>query len=178
MRLTALILAGILILPLPAKGHTTEEKAEWKREWINSSTNDGYLTPSEISTYLSFTSKHREPIRLPAQASPSRKPPPTWSGSVEQWKPLIEQYFSPLNAVDWAMRVMHCESRGNPLALNSTTQAAGLMQVMPQWHTGVGWGHGPSPYGPFDPFIPEENIRFAAWLYSQPWGGPSQWACK
>jgi soluble lytic murein transglycosylase-like protein len=92
------------------------------------------------------------------------------SGPVERWRPLVEEYFRP-EYVDRALRVMRCESGGNTHAKNRTSTASGLFQALKGWWSG-NWG-----YPPFDPYNPEANIRFAAWLSRQ--GATWQaWSCK
>lgn len=96
--------------------------------------------------------------------------------SVAVWRPLVEQHFPPGEVAN-ALSIIWCESRGDPTAVNPTSQAAGLFQAMPQWYTGVGFTQ-PSPYGPFDPFDPAANVAFAAWLFDQTPRGWSKWQCR
>ena len=56
-------------------------------------------------------------------------------GRCTQWEHLIEANDLP---VDQFSRVMYRESRCNPGARNSSSGAAGLLQIMPQWITR--WG--------------------------------------
>lgn len=58
----------------------------------------------------------------------SRAPSP----GVEKWRPLVEAYFQP-EWVEWAMRIMECESRGDPYAQNPSSGAAGLFQHLPKY---------------------------------------------
>ncbi|NIR38564.1 MAG: transglycosylase SLT domain-containing protein, partial [Actinobacteria bacterium] len=64
------------------------------------------------------------------------------SPAVEQWRGLVETYW-PAELVEEALSVIHCESRGNPLAVNSTSSASGLFQFLPStWATAsprAGW---------------------------------------
>lgn len=103
-----------------------------------------------------------------------------WTGSVEQWRPLVELYFPP-ERVDEAMSVMWCESRGNPDAKNPASTATGLFQFLSgtwAWSSvQAGWtGH--------SRLDPEANIAVAAWLveYSirtnHPNGAWGHWECQ
>lgn len=89
-----------------------------------------------------------------------------------QWRPLVADFF-PAGRVDAALRVLACESGGDPAASNPFSGAAGLFQIMPGWSSGR-WGN---PFAPFDPFDPPTNVAFAAWLSK---GGSdwSAWVCK
>ncbi|MFQ5947379.1 MAG: transglycosylase SLT domain-containing protein [Acidimicrobiia bacterium] len=93
-------------------------------------------------------------------------------GNAQQWRPLIEAYFPP-EAVDAAMVIMYCESRGNPASTNPWTGAAGLFQHLQQYWPGRAAAAGFSGASVYDP---EANIAAAALLYnSQGW---RPWTCK
>jgi len=51
---------------------------------------------------------------------------------AEWWRPMVALYFDP-GDVDRAICLMEKESGGDPNARNPSTDAAGLMQVMPFW---------------------------------------------
>jgi hypothetical protein len=94
----------------------------------------------------------------------------TWA--VERWRPIVDMYF-PEDRVDWGLRIMECESHGDPEAKNPTSTASGLFQ-----HLGSMWNDRTAAAGwegadIFDPFA---NIAMAAWLLDN--GGPSHWVCK
>lgn len=90
------------------------------------------------------------------------------SGDVEQWRSLVAAYF-PADQVDMALRVMACESGGNPNAANPRSTARGLMQVM--WSV---WG---PEYGVSEAelYIPEVNLSIAAKVYARQ--GWNAWTC-
>ena len=103
-----------------------------------------------------------------------------WSGDIEQWRPFVEQYFPP-ERVQEAMRVMACESGGNPLAENDHSTATGLFQFLDgTW----AWMSVPAGWGGESRFNPEANIAVAAYLvdYSirtgHPGGAWGHWECK
>jgi hypothetical protein len=52
-------------------------------------------------------------------------------GGAEQWRSTVAQYF-PAESVDTVLRIMECESHGNPLANNGVHQ--GLMQENVNYH--------------------------------------------
>ncbi len=55
-----------------------------------------------------------------------------------RWRPLVAAYFDSAD-VDRALCLMSRESGGNPNAVNQSSGAAGLMQVMPFWATSYGY---------------------------------------
>ena len=94
----------------------------------------------------------------------------TWA--VERWRPVVATYF-PADRVDWALRIMACESHGDPEAKNPNSSASGLFQhlarLWPDRVRAAGWKDADV----FDPFA---NVAVAAWLLEN--GGPSHWVCK
>ena len=92
--------------------------------------------------------------------------------AVERWRPIVAAYF-PSDRVDWALRIMECESHGDPDAKNPTSTASGLFQHLASlWQErtiAAGWEGADI----FDPFA---NIAMAAWLLET--GGPGHWVCK
>ena len=80
--------------------------------------------------------------------------------AVEQWRPLVTQYF-PSHRVEEALRILNCESNGDPDAVNPYSGASGLFQFLPStWATTApkaGWAG-------YSPFHPEANVSSAAWL--------------
>lgn len=90
---------------------------------------------------------------------------------AEEWRTLVAEYF-PASQVDKALRVMACESEGNPSARNPTSGAAGLFQHMPQWWDSRSQAAGFAGASPYDP---RANVGTAGWLWSRDgWGA---WSC-
>ncbi len=86
--------------------------------------------------------------------------PTTFPPQIEQWRPLVSQYF-PANRVTEALKILRCESNGNPNALNPYSQAAGLFQFLPStWATTAPQAGFPNA----SPFDPVANVASAAWL--------------
>lgn len=94
----------------------------------------------------------------------------TWE--VERWRPIVAAYF-PADRVDWALRIIECESHGDPNAKNPTSTASGLFQHLGSlWEErtlAAGWDGADI----LDPFA---NIAMAAWLFET--GGPGHWVCR
>ena len=84
------------------------------------------------------------------------------SGGVEQWRPLVAAHF-PSWVVDYALSVMHCESKGQ-YWVTSYAGAIGLFQMMPFHSWRVGYR---------DLYDPAANVEAAAHLWReqgwQPW---------
>jgi hypothetical protein len=113
-------------------------------------------------------------------ATTTTQPPPDTGGprDVEEWRPLVEQYFPP-EIVDDALKVMKCESKGDPAAYNSRSGASGLFQFIPNtWN----WASSKAGWAGASPFDPEANTASAAWLVNwsldrgkDAW---AHWSCK
>ena len=91
---------------------------------------------------------------------------------VERWRPVVDLYF-PEDRVDWALRIMECESKGKPDAKNPNSSASGLFQHLARLWPPRAEAAGFAGADVFDPFA---NIAVAAWLLEN--GGPSHWVCK
>ncbi len=74
--------------------------------------------------------------------------------TVEKWRPLVSVFFEP-SEVDRVMCLMILESRGDELAQNLSSDAAGLMQVMPFWASHFGYSY-------TDLFDPVINLKVAS----------------
>lgn len=80
--------------------------------------------------------------------------------AVEQWRPLVVQFF-PSHRVEEALRILNCESNGDPNAVNPYSGASGLFQFLPStWATTAP----KAGYPTSSPFEPEANVASAAWL--------------
>lgn len=95
---------------------------------------------------------------------------PAEVGSVQDWRPLVELFFR-AEHVDSALRIIACESRGDPAARNPRSSATGLFQhlgrLWPARAAAAGWG-GASITDPV------ANVAVAAWLVYEG-GGWSHW---
>ena len=109
--------------------------------------------------------------------------PEQYGYMTDRWYPIVEEaleaYGIP-DEIDTFMRVLHCESRGDPNAHNTVVyenpkdQASGLMQHMPRWWDDRSNAAGFGGYSPFDPVA---NIFTSAWLLTSRGGGWSHWTC-
>lgn len=90
--------------------------------------------------------------------------------ALSDWRPLVTQYFEP-HHVDRALRIIGCESGGNPAAKNPTSTASGLFQhlasMWPERSVSAGWSGS-------DVFDPVANVAVAAWLVYD-FGGWAHW---
>lgn len=93
--------------------------------------------------------------------------------SVEDWKPLVSAFFES-GDVDRALRIIWCESKGDPRAENPVSTASGLFQ-----HLGSLWEERTRQAGMRDAdiFDPVDNVALAAWLVYD-FGGWSHWAAS
>lgn len=82
------------------------------------------------------------------------------SAGVEQWRSLVEQFF-PSSRVEEALRIIECESNGNPDAVNPYSGASGLFQFLPSTWATTAPNAGYSGASALDP---EANTASAAWL--------------
>lgn len=96
-----------------------------------------------------------------------------WSGSVEEWRPLVVRFFAP-EKVDTAMCLIWYESRGDPNADNSTSSAAGLFQFLRRTWDSVPLSVTGGTYSSGAVYDPVANVRAAAWLQNE-WGW-TQWS--
>lgn len=89
------------------------------------------------------------------------------TADTDDWQPLVVHHFGE-DRLETAMRIMDCESGGNPDAANPYSSADGLYQFLNStWER--------TPYAGWSKFDPEANIAAAAWLQNT--GGWAQWSC-
>lgn len=141
------------------------------------------VTRAEMATFLARALALTPPDELPVipadviEAFEEEIATPVWptgSGS-EGWRPLVELFFE-ADDVDKAIRIMECESRGDPGARNPSSGAAGLFQHMPGYWSSRSAAAG---YGGASIYDPEANVAVAAWLvYDYSGGGWQHWVCK
>lgn len=75
---------------------------------------------------------------------------------TERWGPLASSFFR-VEDLPRVLCLMGHESKGNPSAVNPTSGAAGLMQVMPFWAPRFG-------YDSDDLLDPMVNLEVASWI--------------
>lgn len=119
--------------------------------------------------------EERPPPTSPTTTTPSQTTTTTTSGvtttttptvfppSVEQWRSLVETYF-PAHRVDEALKIMRCESNGDPNAVNPYSGAAGLFQFLRSTWNSLPHSVSGGSYESGQVFDPVANTRSAAWL--------------
>lgn len=95
------------------------------------------------------------------------KPKPVAASSeCSYWDSVIDSYTDVEGERAWLKRVMRCESRCNPNAINKSSGASGLFQYIGKWH--------PAMVGKV--FDGDESIKYALMKYRA--GGAQLWECK
>ena len=131
-------------------------------------------TSGPTTTAPGTTTPTSSPPTTSSGTTPTTQPPNTtttttsgggggpWNhpAAVEQWRSLVAQHF-PANRVEEALRIMDCESNGDPNAYNPYSGASGLFQFLPSTWASTAPKAG---YGGASVFDPEANTASAAWL--------------
>lgn len=177
MRKVLLAALAAALLPLPVSAHTVDELEAWQQSWLSRVEAHSWdLTLELAEEHRYIVSRHSwffYPEKAPADTRRLLSPGTAGAvftgmgSSVEQWRTKVALYF-PADQVDRALRVMACESGGNPAAYNRSG-ASGLMQVLSSWADNFG-------YAPADLFDPDVNLYVASQLYFD--GGWNHWVCK
>ncbi len=135
------------------------------------------FTDALAAEYDDWASRHPRYFNLPVPHTHTPRPVRrVFTGSVEQWRGLVATYFR-AGDVDRAMRIMQCESGGDPNVMHdfsNPASASGLFQ-----HLGKYWvvRSAAAGYAGVSIFDPTANVAVAAWLRDQP-GGWSHWVCR
>jgi hypothetical protein len=134
-----------------ARAKAEERQRQENREASTTTTAPPTTSPSNPTTTTSST----PPTTSSGGGGPWNHPP-----AVEQWRTLVQQFF-PSNRVEEALRIINCESNGDPNAVNPYSGAAGLFQFLPSTWATTAPAAG---YPDASPFDPEANTASAAWL--------------
>ena len=131
-----------------------------------------YHQRSEAATILvdpKTTTSIEEHIPLLAEKqSQTQNPPfPPQPQSPPDLSEIVESYF-PYPHTTAAMKVMMCESSGNPDAVGDGGDSLGLFQIQPKW-----WSDRKPAGSPFDPAV---NIECAYNIWQE--YGWKYWSCK
>ena len=116
-----------------------------------------------------------EPLRIARPRATGER-----SAAVEAWRPNVTEAVAHFggnsNDVDRFLRIMQCESGGDPLAKNPNSSASGLMQHLTRfWDDRAAAAGRPGA----DVFDPQANIWVSAWLaLAAPGGGWQHWVCR
>ncbi|MGH8925205.1 MAG: transglycosylase SLT domain-containing protein [Acidimicrobiia bacterium] len=138
---------------------------------------------AELERQSERSSTTTTPLSSPIITTATTLPPPPSIGSnplkpaVERWRLLVSSYF-PSAWAESALRIIQCESLGDPEAYNPYSGASGLFQFLPGTWAVISPKAG---FAAASVFEPEANVGTAAWLaaYYQnlgrnPW---SPWYC-
>ena len=138
-----------------ARARESERRRQEGRNTTNTTSPPSTSPPTTSGTSPTTTAPNTTTSTSGGGGGPWNHPP-----AVEQWRPLVQQYF-PAHRVEEALRILDCESNGDPNAYNPYSGASGLFQFLPStWASTApkaGWaGH--------SVFEPEPNVSSAAWL--------------
>ena len=135
-----------------ARAREEERKRQEERSTTTTTSPPGTTTPTSPPT---TSSSNTTTTTGGGGGGPWNHPP-----SVEQWRSLVQQFF-PGNRVEEALRIIDCESNGDPDAYNPYSGASGLFQFLPSTWASTAPRAG---YGGHSVFEPEANLASAAWL--------------
>lgn len=170
--MTALLIAAAVSMPTVADH---PDPLGWTVDWNRRVSVEGLSRPlvDEFRIHTSIVRELRPFQRAPqaAVSDPSHRPAP-----VEGWRPLIAEHF-PVGNVDRALRVIACESGGDPEVKNPRSSAAGLFQFIRSTWDWVAGVLGLPSYDAGGPYDPVNAARAAAWLSD---GGAdwTHWECR
>ncbi len=115
------LLLSVSLLGTPADSELREEQVqEWRDEW------SARIKQGEPGSVEDLVSGWRD--LLDEYAYPHLVP--GWPDWIEQWRPLVVEYFPPED-VELAMAVIACESSGDSKAVNPKSGATGLFHHLP-----------------------------------------------
>ena len=134
-----------------------------QQEWVQ------YAEPGIVQAFTEVPAARFSPPTVAPGCGTYYDAPP----AVERWRHLVADYFPPC-WVNWALRIIRCESNGDPLIRNRAGgTASGLFQHLPRYWdaraTKAGWDGA-------DIFDAEANVAVSAWLFNDG-RGRSHWAC-
>ena len=134
-------------------------------------------TPQPRPTAIPTPTPETTPTPAP---TPTVRPTPVTSEAiyepeVERWRATVVEALQEYGLEEEEktfMRVLWCESRGDPDAKNPESGASGLMQHIPSYWPDRATAAGFHKASPFDPIA---NIYASVWLLDL--GGWSHWEC-
>ena len=166
----------VILSPAAVAAHDDAELDVWISEWVEATRIQG-LTLTDLDTYTGMARRHLRyfgrVVPISPHTHPIRPRQVRVGDSVERWRSLVETYFRAVD-VDRVLRIMQCESRGNPDAYHSGSGASGLMQHLKRYWATRSAAAG---YAGASIFNPTANVAVAAWLRDQP-GGFLHWVCR
>jgi hypothetical protein len=162
-----------LELRTPRVAETTQ-LLPWPEDYCASPCADLIADPLPIEPTTTTTTVVTTTAAAAAAPPPARRvaAPPPAPRPVEEWRSLVSSYFAPSD-VDKALKVISCESGGDPNAQNASSGAAGLFQHIPRYWAERAASIGLPGASIFDPVA---NVAAAAYLvYTEGW---SPWAAS
>ena len=134
-------------------------------------------TPEPTPTAIPTPTPEPTPTAIP---TPTVRPTPVtleaiYEPEVERWRSTVVEALQEYGLEDEErtfMRVLRCESFGDPDAKNPESGASGLMQHIPSYWADRATAAGFHKASPFDPIA---NIYASVWLLDV--GGWSHWEC-
>lgn len=135
----------------------------------------GYESCGAREAKARVTAAHRATLRAEAREREARHVLDATRAEIGQYGVGVGRWVWLARDCGWGwaqlpelVYVIDRESGGSPMALNASSEAAGLLQLMPQWYHGE-WG-----YPAFNPFNPRENLTAGWWMWRH--SGWSPWA--
>ncbi len=149
---------------------------DWLQFWLGVKPRDSIYGPETNRLHRQRAMELGITVRLHLDVVPDRD----FGPEVEQWRETVLEAIvangGPSEDLTKFLKVMRCESMGDPNAYNSSSGASGLMQ-----HLQVYWDNRARLAG-FEgasPFDPVANIYTSAWLlYRATGGGWQHWVCQ
>ena len=139
----------------------------WPRDYCGGQCPDPAMEPSlESDDWRPMVEAPTTTVATPSPRvlAPAPAPAPR---PVEEWRALVSAYFAPEH-VDLALKIISCESGGDPNAQNPSSGAAGLFQHIPRYWEARVAGAGIPGASIFDPIA---NVAASAYLaYTDGWG--------
>jgi len=138
-----------------AQARDDERQRQEERDTTTTTSGPTSTTPSGTTPTTQPTNTTTSTSSGGGGGGPWNHPP-----AVEQWRSLVQQHF-PANRVEEALRIMDCESNGDPNAYNPYSGASGLFQFLPSTWASTAPKAGYTGASVFDPVA---NTASAAWL--------------
>lgn len=144
--------------------------------WIGVEPRDGIYGPQTNRAHRQEAMERNITVPIHEYVVPDRD----YGEAVERYRSevisAIARYGGPASDVSKFLRVMKCESGGDPSAFNESSGASGLMQHLSNYWP---WRAKMAGYEGASPFDPIANINTSAWLlYEHRAGGWQHWVCQ
>ena len=167
MQHVVLLLTVSMLGAAPATDLDDEGVSAWEQDW---SLRFDEGDPASVSDLIA-----QRRAFLDVHGAPAPPPPlvPGWPPWIEQWRPLVVEYFESED-VELGMAVIACESSGDPKAVNPKSDATGLWQHLPGYWKDR-WRMAGLPGARLKD--PVASTIVAAWLLYNTGNGWDHWSC-